>query len=228
VNAGDTVTFFLSQLNQLGLHDGDGIALDLEVTDGLGPAAVSAWARNVASQLHRRTGRQPVIYTFLSFAESGNCAGLGHYPLWIADPSSPVGRPRVPAPWTTWTMHQYSIVGSIDRDVAKFASPAAMRAGLGKPKESHVHNLGGSNTSALAAIRWDNGVTVVAGMGKNGFIQATRYDGKWSAWTNVSPGKALHPPAMIAWGKGTGHLYYTDEHGDVIELATGNYGQHWS
>ena len=228
VNAGDTVTFFLSQLNRLGLHDGDGIALDLEVTDGLGPAAVSAWARNVASQLHNRTGRQPVIYTFLSFAESGNCAGLGHYPLWIADPSSPMGRPRVPGPWTTWTMHQHSIIGSIDRDVAKFASPAAMRAALGKPKESHVHNLGGSNTSALAAIRWDNGVTVVAGMGKNGFIQATRYDGKWSAWTNVSPGKALHPPAMIAWGKGTGHLYYTDEHGDVIELATGNYGQHWS
>ena len=228
VNAGATVDFFLSQLNRLGLHDGDGIALDLEVTDGLGPAAVSAWARNVASQLHKRTGRQPVIYTFLSFAESGNCAGLGHYPLWIADPSSPMGRPRVPRPWTTWTMHQHSIVGAIDRDVAKFASPAAMRAALGKPKESHVHNLGGSNTSALAAIRWDNGVTVVAGMGKNGFIQATRYDGKWSAWTNVSPTKALHPPAMIAWGKGTGHLYYTDQHGDVIELATGNYGQHWS
>ena len=228
VNAGDTVTFFLTQLNRLGLHDGDGIALDLEVTDGLGPAAVSAWARNVASQLHRRTGREPVIYTFLSFAESGNCAGLGSYPLWIADPSSPAGHPRVPGPWHTWTMHQYAITGSIDRDVAKFASPAAMRAGLGKPKESHVHNLGGSNTSALAAIRWDNGVTVVAGMGKNGFIQATRFDGKWSAWKNVSPGKALHPPAMIAWGKGTGHLYYTDQHGDVIELATGNYGQHWS
>ncbi len=229
VNAGDTVTFFLSELDKLGLHDGDGIALDLEVTDGLGPAAVSAWARNVASQLHARTGRQPVIYTFLSFAESGNCAGLGHYPLWIADPSSAMGRPQVPAPWTAWTMHQYRIIGAIDRDVAKFASPAAMRAALGKPKESNVHNLGGSNTSALAAIRWDNGVTVVAGMGKNGFIQATRYDdGKWSAWTNVSPGKALHPPAMIAWGKGTGHLYYTDEHGDVIELATGNYGQHWS
>jgi lysozyme len=228
VNAGDTVDFFLAQLNRLGLHDGDGIALDLEVTDGLGPAAVSAWARNVARQLHRRTGREPVIYTFLSFAESGNCAGLGGYPLWIADPSSPVGRPRVPRPWRTWTMHQYAIVGAIDRDVAKFTSPAAMRAALGKPKESHVHNLGGSNTSALAAIRWDNGVTVVAGMGKNGFIQATRFDGKWSAWKNVSPTKALHPPAMIAWGKGTGHLYYTDEHGDVIELATGNYGQRWS
>ena len=228
VNAGDTVTFFLRQLHRLGLRDEDGIALDLEVTDGRGPAAVAAWARNVAGQLHHRTGRRPVIYTFLSFAESGNCAGLGRYPLWIADPSSPAGRPRVPGPWRTWTMHQHSITGSIDRDVAKFASLAAMRAGLGKPKESHVHNLGGSNTSALAAIRWDNGVTVVAGLGKDGFIQATRFDGKWSAWKNVSPGKAIHPPAMISWGKGTAHLYYTNEHGDVIELVTGNYGQHWS
>jgi GH25 family lysozyme M1 (1,4-beta-N-acetylmuramidase) len=228
VNAGDTVTFFLSQLHRLGLRDEDGIALDLEVTDGLGPAAVAAWARNVAGQLHHRTGRRPVIYTFLSFAESGNCAGLGSYPLWIADPSSPAGHPRVPGPWRHWTMHQHSITGSIDRDVAKFDSLAAMRAGLGKRKESHVHNLGGSNTSALAAIRWENGVTVVAGLGKDGFIQATRFDGKWSAWKNVSPGKAIHPPAMISWGKGTAHLYYTSEQGDVIELVTGNYGQHWS
>jgi lysozyme len=228
VNATGTVTFFLAELRKLGLRDQDGIALDLEVTDGLGPAAVARWAGTVAGQLHHQTGRRPVIYTFLSFAESGNCAGLGSYPLWIADPSSPAGRPRVPGPWRTWTMHQHSITGSIDRDVAKFASTAAMTAGLGKPKESHVHNLGGSNTSALAAIRWDNGVTVVAGLGQDGFIQATRFDGTWGPWRNVSPGKAVHPPAMVSWGNGTGHLYYTNEQGDVIELVTGNYGQHWS
>jgi lysozyme len=228
VKAADTVTFFLAELRKLGMGDEDGIALDLEVTDGLGPAAVARWAGTVTGLLHHQTGRRPVVYTFLSFAESGNCAGLGAYPLWIADPSSPAGKPRVPGPWRTWTMHQHSITGNIDRDVAKFASPAAMSAGLGKPKESHVHNLGGSNTSALAAVRWDNGVTVVAGLGQDGFIQATRFDGKWSAWQNVSPGKAVHPPALIAWGNGTGHLYYTNEQGDVIELVTGNYGKHWS
>jgi lysozyme len=228
VSVNQTVTFFLAEVRSLDLDAQDGIALDLEVTDGLGAAAVSRWAQNVARELHNRTSRRPVIYTFLSFARSGNCAGLGGYPLWIADPSSPAGHPEVPRPWTTWTMHQYSITGSIDRDVAKFHSRTAMSAALGKPKESHVHNLGGSNTSALASIRWDNGVTVVAGIGKDGFIQATRFDGKWSAWKNISPGKALHPPAMVSWGHGTAHLYYTNESGAVIELVTGNYGQHWS
>jgi GH25 family lysozyme M1 (1,4-beta-N-acetylmuramidase) len=133
VSAADTVDFFVTELRGLGLKPGDGVAIDLEVTDGLGPEAVSSWAADVTARLRRALDRHPVVYTYLSFAEAGNCAGLGGYPLWISNPSRPAGRPQVPAPWRTWAIHQYSITGSIDRDVANYSSRAAMAAALGVP-----------------------------------------------------------------------------------------------
>lgn len=132
VNAAASVSFFAEQLNALGVADGDVVALDHEVSDGIGPAAVSAWAASVLSDLRKTFGRMPLIYTFLSFANEGNCAGLGSYPLWMSDPSSAAGHPRVPAPWKTWALHQYATSGNIDRDVSFYATPAAMRAALGK------------------------------------------------------------------------------------------------
>ena len=132
VSAAATVSFFAAQLDGLGVEDGDAVALDHEVTDGLRPAAVSAWAVNVLAGLRHTFDRMPLIYTFLSFATEGNCAGLGSYPLWMSDPSSAAGHPRVPAPWKTWALHQYATSGNIDRDVSSYATPAAMRAALGK------------------------------------------------------------------------------------------------
>jgi lysozyme len=229
VSAADSVAFFLQELRPLGLHDDDAIALDIEVTDGLSPSAVDAWCVAVLSALEDQTGRLPVVYTFLNFAAEGNVSRLGKYPLWIADPSSPPGQPRVPAPWTTWTMHQYAITGNIDRDLAKFANRAAMSAHLGVPKEPVLKDLGGTITSSLASARWESGVTVVAGIGKDGFIQVIRWaSGKWGTWQDVSPSKALHPPALLVWGKETGHLYYTAQNGHVVEISTQDSGQTWA
>ena len=131
-SAAESAALFTGQLGALGIHDGDAVALDLEVNDGLGAAAVASWAADVLARLERDLDRLPVLYTFLSFAEAGNCAGLGKYPLWIADPSSPAGHPRIPAPWKTWALHQWRITGPIDRDVAAYDSLAAMRKALGK------------------------------------------------------------------------------------------------
>jgi hypothetical protein len=132
VNAAASVSFFAERLNALGVEDGDAVALDHEVTDGVGAAAVSAWAVDVLKGLRATFDRTPLIYTFLSFATEGNCAGLGSFPLWMSDPSSPAGHPRVPAPWKTWALHQYATSGNIDRDVSSYATPAAMQAALGK------------------------------------------------------------------------------------------------
>jgi lysozyme len=132
VNAAASVSYFAGKLDALGVADGDVVALDHEVTDGLGAAAVSAWAAAVLKGLRDTFGRTPLIYTFRDFAAEGNCAGLGSYPLWISDPSSPAGHPQVPAPWTTWALHQYATTGDIDRDVSSYATQAAMRAALGK------------------------------------------------------------------------------------------------
>jgi lysozyme len=228
VSVSDTVSFFLAEIGKHGLRDTDAIALDIEVTDGLGPSAVDDWCAELTSELHKKTGRRPLVYTFLSFAEEGNCSRLGDYPLWIADPSARAGHPQVPAPWKTWAIHQYDISGAIDRDLAKFGSRVAMSASLGKPKEPDMKNLGGTITSPLCSVRWDNGFTVVAGLGKDGVVQAIRWDGKWGPWKTINAGPATGAPAMVAWGEGHGHLYFTGSTGEVSEIGTGDYGGSWT
>ncbi|HEX9359885.1 MAG TPA: GH25 family lysozyme [Streptosporangiaceae bacterium] len=152
---------FLAVVQAHGLKAGDLIALDLEASDGLSPARVSEYARNWCADVQRATGHTPIVYTFLSFAGQGNCAGLGHYPLWIAEPSAPAGRPVVPRPWSTWKFHQYGTarVGSNTVDVnvfngdtaalKKFANPAS------SPKEETEVQSGSLNSGA-------NAVTAIA------------------------------------------------------------------
>jgi GH25 family lysozyme M1 (1,4-beta-N-acetylmuramidase) len=232
VSAANTADFFITQLHALGLRDTDGVALDLEVSDGLTPSHVASWGADVQSELETRLGRTPLLYTFLSFAEAGNCAGLGRYPLWIADPSSTKGHPRVPKPWTKWTIHQYDISGSIDRNVANFASESAMFDSLGKKttvKEPSVQNLGGQIATGLATGRWPNGHIVVAGLGQDGFIQANLWDGeKWEGWKNISRTKAIGAPTVTVWVDNHGRLYYIDSAHNVIQLITTDGGKTWS
>jgi GH25 family lysozyme M1 (1,4-beta-N-acetylmuramidase) len=230
VSVTDTVDFFVTRLDGLGLRDTDAVALDLEVSDGKTPAEVSAWARQVQADLQRRLDRPPLLYTFRDFATGGNCAGLGGYPLWIADPSSPAGKPQVPAPWKTWAIHQYDISGNIDRDVGNYATQAAMFAALGKTaKEPDMENLGGDLVTALSTGRWEIGWIVVAGLGANGFVQANLWDNaKWGGWKNVGPTKAKGAPALTVWGDVHGRLYYINESNDAIELKTEDRGKTWS
>jgi lysozyme len=167
----ETVGLFASVADKLGLDDGDGIAVDLEVNDGrtpLGadgvkPAAVNAWAHDVLAALRARFSRMPLVYTDLAFALAGNCASLGGYPLWIADPSSPEGHPRIPAPWTHWAIHQYVTGGKIDRDVANYPDLATMRKALGKTLVTHgwVTTAGKGSLGELCAARGVHPSTVL-------------------------------------------------------------------
>jgi lysozyme len=227
----ETVDLFIGELTTVGLQDSDGVALDLEVTDGLSAAAVSSWARTVQSQLHSRLGRNPLLYTFRDFAAEGNTAGLAAYPLWIADPSSPAGHPQVPAPWTTWAIHQYDISGDIDRDVANYANLADMAAALGKSSKEppDVNNLGGDLVSGVTTGRWSDGRAVVAGLGADGYIQSRRFDGGWGAWGRLSPTKAMGVPTVtVDASDGRGWLYYLNDSNEVIQLVTRDYGRTWA
>ena len=133
VPAAATVSFFTAELAKLGLADGDGVAVDLEVTDGLGPVAVDRWGLDVLRELDTQLGRSPLFYSFPSFITAGNCASLGGYPLWLSNPSAAVGHPQLPVgPWKSCAIQQTGITGAIDRDVAFYPSLAAMRAAIGK------------------------------------------------------------------------------------------------
>lgn len=230
VSVAATVDLFASEVNKLGLADEDAIALDLEVTDGLGPTGVDAWSAELMAALEKKYQRKPVLYTYISFAEAGNCAHLAEYPLWISNPSQPAGKPQVPAPWKTWAIHQYSTTsGQIDRDVANYPSVAAMTAALGKPRRPGMENIGGSIDAALSSARWPDGTTMVAGLGTDGYVQVRRFvNGAWNPWHNVSPTKARGAPGLLAWGTNQGQLFYTDDSGQVIVLGSTDTGKTWS
>ena len=55
------------------------------------------------------------MYSFFDFITSGNCAGLGSYPLWLAIFQS--ATPTAPAPWKAWKFWQSGGTSSHDNDV---------------------------------------------------------------------------------------------------------------
>jgi GH25 family lysozyme M1 (1,4-beta-N-acetylmuramidase) len=230
----DSVALFANELGKLGLRDTDGLMLDLEVTDGLQPAAVSAWGTAVMADLHTQFNRTPFLYTFINFAKEGNTEGLGKYPLWISDPSSPAGHPVVPAPWKDWTIHQYSTSAPIDRDVAKFATVAAMQKAMGAPPAPpppEHGDLDGRIATGVTAIRWSDGSMVIAGLNHVDHVAIRRFDGatrKWGVWWNpVGTVKAAGPPGLVSWGESFGQLFYATQDGHVHEVGTEDKGKSW-
>jgi hypothetical protein len=136
----DTLALFKSVTDRLGLLDTDGVCIDLEVTDGMSPAHVASWARELAAEMARVYGRRPIIYTYESFISEGNCDGLGQYFLWIASIRTP-GLPRIPGVWQDWFAQQYAQDGGIDQDVAHFSTLSAMRSAMGKPQFKTVEGV---------------------------------------------------------------------------------------
>lgn len=128
-------SFFLSTVEHRGgFNRGDIPVLDFEVDDGMSAAHCASWARQWIAAVENALSRPVVVYTFLNFAETGHCAGLGSSPLWIADPSRAAGQPRVPSPWSHWMLHQYGEPGGVDVDVFNGDKAAWLALGGGHPQ----------------------------------------------------------------------------------------------
>jgi lysozyme len=86
-------------------------ALDVEVTDGEGPATLTACIETWLGTVEATLGCKPVVYTDPSFWRDNVGANLASYPLWLAcyAPS-----PEVPASWGSWTFWQHSQSGRVD------------------------------------------------------------------------------------------------------------------
>jgi lysozyme len=147
--------YFVDVHGQLGFAQTDLLFLDNE-TPGASPQAVAACAEAFMAELVTlRPGNPHGVYTYISFANEGNCAGLEHYPLWLAYPAA--SAPKPPPPWVAWTFWQWGLRNGVDADafngtiadldtwIASFAPPTG-------PPYRHLTQAG-DTIAALAASR---------------------------------------------------------------------------
>src|SRR5204862_547600 len=107
------------------LETTDMLWLDNE-TAGSSPAAVASCARAFMARLTSLRPHNPCgVYSFFNFITSGNCAGLGSYPLWLAIFQS--ATPTAPAPWHAWKFWQSGEASGHDNDVFN-GTPAELTA----------------------------------------------------------------------------------------------------
>jgi GH25 family lysozyme M1 (1,4-beta-N-acetylmuramidase) len=109
--------YFVDQADRLGLAELDMLWLDNESDRGVGAPRTAACARDFMAEFRHLRPHQPGgVYTYISFATSGHTAGLGGYPLWLADPSDVNTGPKPPPPWARWAFWQWGIRNGLDRD----------------------------------------------------------------------------------------------------------------
>ena len=115
LSGADQASSFVAALSKVGLETTDMLWLDNE-TAGSSPAAVAACARDFMAKLVSLRPHNPCgVYSFFDFITSGNCAGLGKYPLWLAIFQS--ATPTAPAPWSAWKFWQSGETTTHDNDV---------------------------------------------------------------------------------------------------------------
>lgn len=87
---------------------------------GMSPSQLTSWVRDFGNTMQALTGRLPVIYTNTMWWKqcTGDAAGFGNYPLWVAAyPSSPTNDAGpVPSSWSSYSIWQYSSTGPFAGD----------------------------------------------------------------------------------------------------------------
>lgn len=88
--------------------------LDIERAHGRNGDYIGRWCLTWLDTVSRETGRRPLIYSSPSFLTDRvkQFPRLGDFPLWIAHWN--VSAPTVPAPWTDFTIWQFTNRGQVD------------------------------------------------------------------------------------------------------------------
>lgn len=173
-------------------------ALDFEDTNGAPDAAnMRRFTERVAALLGK-----PIIYTGRGWwaTVAGDVSWAGAYPLWIArysatDKPPVVLPPIVPAPWSDWTVHQWSSRGdgrdgrdfgadSVGLDVNRTRLTRAQLAALRVPPPGETPAPAGPDLAALIAAaeaeHKRTGIRInVVGASPSAIQKAMQADGVW-------------------------------------------------
>nr|HEX4314355.1 GH25 family lysozyme [Kofleriaceae bacterium] len=87
--------------------------IDVEVTDGLDSATVSAAVQAWVDHVQAAIGRAPIVYTGKYFWDDNVGADMATSPLWHAQYTS-ASCPDISATWASWALWQYDDNGSVD------------------------------------------------------------------------------------------------------------------
>jgi GH25 family lysozyme M1 (1,4-beta-N-acetylmuramidase) len=175
-----------------------GIVLDLESTGGLTPARLASWAHAFLTEVQRRTGRVPVLYTAPNFwhTRMRDNRSFGAYPLWLANYSS-----KRPAPlpgWNRWTFWQHTasarvpgISGAVDHNIMCCSLPTLRALADGRSLQiTHLWStLGGASGQLGLPLGMEIAVT------GGGWAQSFEHGGI------VSSARGTFPVLGDAWAR---------------------------
>ncbi|MDQ0990623.1 GH25 family lysozyme [Streptomyces sp. V3I7] len=198
--------YFLSKVS---LAKGEMLAFDWEDSD-VSNAEKDAWIRYVKS---KAPGHRVLLYCNLNYWKGRDTTSYVGDGLWIADPGAPAGHPRIQH---AWTVHQYGDAGGIDRNVANFASKAALQQWAGaapsKPRVSLAHVVYSARHDPAApqghTTHGSEVLVVERALKAEGMLAGQYVDGSWGTKTIA---------AYAAWQR---HLGYSGSDADGVPGRT--------
>ncbi len=149
---------------------------------GLTPAQMVAWVGAFTTEIHRRTGQSPAIYTSTQFWDlcTGDSAAFTSDPLWLVAQGSTPSTP--PAAWSNWTYWQYTSGASSSAVPTKFdaswlsstalelAAPASQSDQAGRSASLGVRSLDGGTAATYSATGLPTGLQIDS---SNGAVSGT-------------------------------------------------------
>jgi GH25 family lysozyme M1 (1,4-beta-N-acetylmuramidase) len=160
--------------------------LDVEQATSLTKSQVSTWVNTWCNAVYQATGVKPVVYTYVSYAQSYLDSTVTQWPLSMASyPGGTNGQTGNPTttPWSTWANWQYTSTGgvagiastNVDHDVANgdmtsFVIPQ-MVAGSSQFTTGEVVYVNAPSGLKAYSSYQSNGTYVVEPNGASGVIK---------------------------------------------------------
>ncbi len=145
--------YFAAQIRGLGpVKATDMFWCDNEDSRG-SPAHIASVAADFMNQLHTEFPHNLIgVYSNMSFAQGGYCAGLGHWPWWAAHPGS---APAGPPVWAKWVFWQWGQRNGTDADAfnGTVAELHQLIGGFAPASGPYRHITEGTESAAQIAAR---------------------------------------------------------------------------